>query len=98
MKKSILLFFLIASAYFIFFSPIARASSDHIWINQVQVEGDGGANDEFIELFNPTDSAVSLDGWSLQYKSSAGNFPLVAGKKNLPVASIPAYGYFLVAT
>jgi hypothetical protein len=30
----------------LFFWSIAHASNDHIWINQIQVEGDGGVNDE----------------------------------------------------
>ncbi|MBI2356180.1 MAG: lamin tail domain-containing protein [Candidatus Doudnabacteria bacterium] len=69
----------------------------HLVINQIQVEGDGGSNDEFIEIYNPTGSSVSLNGWSLQYKSSSGNFPLTSGKKNLPDAIVNPGGYFLVA-
>jgi hypothetical protein len=62
----------------------------------LQVSGDGGASDEFVELYNSGAEAVALNGWSLQYKSAASSFPLAA-KKNLPDVTMPANGYFLAA-
>jgi predicted extracellular nuclease len=64
-----------------------------------QVFGGGGNtgapyNADYVELFNPTAAAVSVNGWSLQYTSSSGTS--WAGKFNLPNASIPAGGYYLV--
>lgn len=100
MYVKLVLFFLIAGVYLSgMMTPVfvSASSMTHLVISQIQVEGDGGNNDEFIEIYNPTASPVSLNGWSLQYKSSAGNFPLTAGKKNLPDAQIAAGGYFLVA-
>ncbi|MBI2607931.1 MAG: lamin tail domain-containing protein [Candidatus Doudnabacteria bacterium] len=80
------------------FSPIlVLAATNHLVISQVQVSGDNGANDEFIEIFNPTGQAVSLIGWSIQYKSASGDFPLTTGKKNLPDTTVLAHGYFLIA-
>src|SRR5260370_41820324 len=43
-----------------------------------QVYGGGGNSgatytNDFIEIFNPTQSAVSLAGWSVQYASSTGS-------------------------
>ncbi len=43
-----------------------------------QVYGGGGNSgatykNDFIELFNPTNAAVDLSGWSVQYASAAGN-------------------------
>ena len=45
--------------------------NDHLIINQVY---GGGANDStpvscFIELYNPTDNAISLEGYSIGYLS-----------------------------
>ncbi|MBX3231990.1 MAG: lamin tail domain-containing protein [Labilithrix sp.] len=38
-------------------------------INELQPGGDGGA--EFVELFNPTDCAISIGDWKLMYRSAA---------------------------
>ncbi len=97
MKKYSYLFFLLWAMYF-FGLQTVFATSDHLWINQVQIEGDGGNEDEFIELFNPTEQTISLDGWSIQYKGGNSNFPLsTSNRKNLPKVSIPSLGYFLIA-
>lgn len=62
-----------------------------------QVYGGGGNSGafythDFIELFNPTDAAVSLAGWSVQYASSSGiNWQVTALDE-----SIAAGGYYLI--
>ncbi|MDR3763054.1 MAG: lamin tail domain-containing protein [Acidobacteriota bacterium] len=76
---------------------VPAALAQHIEISQVY--GGGGNSgapytNDFIELYNPTASAVSLSGWSVQYASAAGT--TWTNKTNLS-GTIPAYGYFLVA-
>src|SRR5205823_6847920 len=81
-------------------SPQAPLVSTGIVISQVY----GGAgcgtarcstyNNDFIELFNRGNSAVNVNGWSIQYAAAAGTAWQVT---NLPNVSIPAGGYFLVA-
>jgi predicted extracellular nuclease len=41
--------------------------------------GNAGANytHDFVELFNPTDAAISVAGWSVQYRSATGTSPTV---------------------
>ncbi len=87
---------ILLSGFFVFIAG-AWAFTDHVVISQLQVQGDGGANDEFIEIFNPTDQAVSLQGWSLQYKSATGDFPLSSGKKNFPAEVLQPQSYYLIA-
>jgi hypothetical protein len=62
----------------------------------VQTNGDGAtpADDEFIELYNPTSSSVFLSGLSLQYKSATGSTYIPFA---LPAQSIASHGWFLLA-
>ena len=62
-----------------------------------EVYGDGGNNgsvysNDFIELYNPTATAVSLDGWSVSYYSSSGN---LGGTTTLS-GSIAPGSYYLI--
>ena len=77
----------------------AQASSDGtgVVINEAYLNGgSSGATflNKFVELYNPTDVAVSLDGTSLQYRSSGGTSN-PTGVLALS-GSIPANGYYLV--
>ncbi|UPQ80768.1 lamin tail domain-containing protein [Flavobacterium azooxidireducens] len=70
---------------------------NHLVISQVY--GGGGNSgapykNDFVEIYNPTASAVSLNGWSIQYASSTG----IAWTNNvdLPNKSVQPGGYFLV--
>src|SRR5689334_22333071 len=49
---------------------------------------------DYIELFNSSGVAVSVNGWSVQYAASTGTSWQVT---NLPNVSVPAGGYLLVA-
>ena len=73
--------------------------ADHLVISEIQTNGDGGTpvDDEFVELYNPTGSAVSLVGWSLQYKKDTGTTYLVQSLTGSVPSSIAAGGYILVA-
>lgn len=81
----------------LFLTGLAKAdtTTSKVVISQVQIEGDNTANDEFVEIYNPSDSCVTLDGWSLQYKSSTGSFPL-SNKKVLPKIILPPQSYYLI--
>lgn len=75
---------------------ILPPGADHLVISELAVQGTGGANDEFVELYNPTSAAVSLGGWKLQYMSATGSS--YGNKATLPQgASIAPRGYFLIA-
>src|SRR5258708_15990363 len=56
--------------------------------------GNSGATykNDFIELYNPTSSPVSLSGWSVQYTSAAGTTWLVTNLSG----SIAAHSYYLI--
>src|SRR5688572_21972962 len=55
-------------------APAAAVSPDVVISQVYGGGGNSGATlrNDFVELFNRGDSAVDLDGWSLQYGSSGG--------------------------
>ncbi|MFL6562702.1 MAG: lamin tail domain-containing protein, partial [Bacillus sp. (in: firmicutes)] len=67
--------------------------ADHIVISQYfGGGGNAGApyNRDFIELYNPTDQDVVINGWSVQYASATGTSWQV-----IPLAgTIKAHGYY----
>ncbi|RJU01962.1 ExeM/NucH family extracellular endonuclease [Arthrobacter frigidicola] len=73
------------------------ASTGGVVINEAYVTGGStGAPfvNKFVELYNPTDTPVTVDGWSLQYRSATGT---AAPTGITPLTgTIPAKGYFLV--
>ncbi|MBA3019754.1 ExeM/NucH family extracellular endonuclease [Propionicimonas sp.] len=80
-----------------FSAPTAQAANgDHVVISEAYLNGgSSGATylNKYVELYNPTDSAVSLTGWSLQYRAYNSTSP--ASVANL-AGTIPAKGYYLI--
>ena len=62
-------------------------------ISQVQIAGNT-ADDEFIELYNPTNAVINLKNWKLTKKTSTGNESNLL--TSFPDLSIPAHKYFLI--
>jgi hypothetical protein len=69
----------------------------------VQTRGDNGGNDEFLELYNPTDHDVTLDAtWELKARSGLGGLATCASN-NLATRwtgagqVIPSHGHILYA-
>jgi uncharacterized protein len=76
---------------FVLSANMVKSAADHIVISEVR----NNVSDEFVELFNPTDSDIDLTGWSLKRKPQDGD-----PETNLVSAlagEIKANGYFLIA-
>jgi predicted extracellular nuclease len=76
-------------------SVAPRAVSPDIVISQVYGGGgNAGATltNDFVELFNRGSVPISVDGWSVQYASSAGT----SWQRTNLAGTIPAGGYYLV--
>lgn len=69
--------------------------SPNILISEIKVAGNT-ANDEFVELYNPTNSDVSINNWRLSKRTSSLNGAISNLVTNLS-GSISARGYFLIA-
>lgn len=81
-------------AFLTFLIPgLVYSATDHVVISEIQIAGTT-ADDEFVELYNPTLSDIVIDGWRLTKKTDSGTESnLVSGL----TGTIPAGGYFLIA-
>jgi len=82
-------------AMVLFAGNVFAQTANHIVISEVY-GGGGNSNstwkNDFIELYNPTTSNVSIDGWSVQYASPTGTSWTVT---NL-IGTIAPHGFYLV--
>ncbi len=81
---------------------LSQAVSQSVLISEVQMAGSGSghAGEEFIELYNASDSPVSLDQWTLRYHTAASG-DCTGGwsvKYTASKVSIAPNGYWLVAS
>ncbi|HEY4496732.1 MAG TPA: lamin tail domain-containing protein [Candidatus Paceibacterota bacterium] len=72
-------------------------SVSNVLISEILPGLDGQSNYEFIELYNPSDEQIDLTGWELRKKNSSGNESNLVDNGAF-TGSIPAHGYFLVAS
>jgi uncharacterized protein (TIGR03437 family) len=73
-------------------SPSPRETPPVV-ISELRTRGPGGANDEFVELYNNSDNPVDLSGWKIKGSSSGGNI-----STRLTIASgtsLQPHGHFL---
>jgi len=69
-----------------------------VLISEIQVASETDEKEEFVELYNPNSSAVSLTGWYLQKKTATGqSYSSWASSTLFKDKTIPAKGYFLIA-
>ncbi|GEM_PF-1583269 len=79
-------------------SPVIPSDkAGHLLIGEVFVNMGGTDTGEFVELYNPTDQAVSLGSWSLQYLSGSASSTQAIVKKNfIDNATIGPKKFYLV--
>ena len=74
-----------------------KAATDHVVISEFATRNGTNAWDEFVELYNPTSSAVDISGWTLGYYNGTtwnDTYMFTAFPSG---ASIPAHGFYLWA-
>lgn len=87
-------FFIFALITLFKVTSVNSAEVEHIVISEVKVRGAASANDEFIELYNPSSSDVDLTGWRLTKKPQDGSpqTSLIASLSG----TIASHGFFLL--
>ncbi len=68
-----------------------------ILISEIQAGTDAAANDEFVELYNPTTQAIDLTNWSIKKKTSTGSESTLLVASHLEGIIILSHHYLLVA-
>ncbi|MBI2798539.1 lamin tail domain-containing protein [Candidatus Saccharibacteria bacterium] len=78
-------------------APPVRAVAKPVVISELQPGSPTSSGDEFVELYNNTNSDIDISGWSLYYKSATGTS--WSKKATLPSGSvIAAHGFWLLAS
>ena len=93
--KKIKCIFRIIIFIFVVFPMFCFASNDHILISEIKISGKT-STDEYIKLYNPLDSEVSLAGYKLVKKTTSGSsYNLISNFSEEAV--IAAKSYFLIS-
>ena len=82
------------------------ATAENLIISEIAVQGSNGASDEFIEIYNPTDSPINLSGWSLQYALAQATTTWQykyfwiddSSSRDLPDFNLASHQYFLLTS
>jgi hypothetical protein len=75
-------------------STSSSGCSGHLVINEVKVAGTSSVDDEFIEIFNPCATSVSLANWTLGHLAATGTSVNVIATLT---GTIAGNGYYLAA-
>ncbi|MCL5733100.1 MAG: lamin tail domain-containing protein [Patescibacteria group bacterium] len=79
-------------------SLLASEWTGSVLVSEIKAGGVDNADNEFVEIYNPTDETIDLTNWSLQRKTSS----LSAETKNLiahfPTSSITPKSFLLIAS
>jgi hypothetical protein len=79
-------------------SVASADSAAHIVVSEVETGTSTSASQEFIELYNPTSTAVLLAGWTIEYKSATATDSSANWTRRATLnGTIAAYGFYLVA-
>lgn len=74
-------------------SPSASPVPSQIVISEFRTRGPNGANDEFVEIYNKTNSSVTIGGWKIRASNNSGT---ISTRLTIPAGvTIPARAHFL---
>jgi uncharacterized repeat protein (TIGR01451 family) len=61
-----------AASYYLAFPPVSKGISINVVISEFRVRGPNGGNDEFVEIYNLSSSAVNIGGWKMKGSNNSG--------------------------
>ena len=73
--------------------PPPPTGSDTLVVNEIDYDQSGTDTAEYLELYNVSDAAIDLDGWTVELVNQAGT---VYNTVDLPAVSLPAGGFYVV--
>jgi hypothetical protein len=76
-------------------APQIQTAATNVVISEFRVRGPSGGNDEFIELYNPTASAIDISGWEIWGTSNSGS---ATNKATIPAGILLASGQHYLLT
>ena len=94
MNGRAMLWVILAAVILAVFVPVVSAEfADHVVISEVQIK-----QDEFVELYNPTDDAIDMTGWYWCYFSPGQDWNESNRCKEFPDGTtvIHTHGYYLI--
>lgn len=94
--KKVVLFFLL---FIIWFSTTNKSKAETwpILINQIMIGQNEGAKNEFIELYNPNNFIINLEGYNIKKKSANGSESNLVSNKAF-IGIIKPQSYFLISS
>lgn len=76
--------------------PPPPTSSSRVLISEISAGVEGNTEDEFVELYNPTNATVNLAGFALKKKTNSGSESNLVSSGAF-VGSIAPFSFFLIA-
>ncbi|MEK7580127.1 MAG: lamin tail domain-containing protein, partial [Patescibacteria group bacterium] len=88
---------LLIVALFFSIRPASAGALNHLVITEIQSAGQISVDDEFIELYNPTNQAIDLTGYILKKKTNSGNENTLVAASRFSGKTIASQRYLLLA-
>ena len=90
----------VAFFFILIAGPLSAQTADHLVISEALIDGvnesSSSNNDEFVEIYNPTPTAVDVSNWTLDYRS-ASNTSTYSNKYAFPSGTmIQPHGFYLI--
>lgn len=80
-----------------FILPKIVWADGHIVINEIMIGQKDHSKNEFIELYNPTDDSINIEGYKLKKETDPDKFYYLVNSSGFK-GEIPSKGYFLIAS